>query len=146
MYNFVSLPHEKAFETILFSHIIQTMKKLLVLLASAAAMLVATTGCQNNVFLHMEDMDTPQSVYVWTTPAPEVDASAGTQAVTIYATSDWTAVSEESWITLDRNGGSKGPNEVLLSYDANNTGSQRQGVVKFTAGNYSETFTLTQAK
>ena len=122
------------------------MKKQPVLLAFAATMLVAATGCQNNLYLHMEDMDTPQSVYVWTTPAPEVGPTAGTQAVTIYATSDWTAVSEASWISLDKTEGSKGPNEVLLSYDSNNTGSQRQGIVKFTAGNYSETFTLTQAK
>ena len=122
------------------------MKNLSVLLVSASAVIATATGCQTNEFLHMEDMDTPQSVYVWTTPAPAVDASAGTQAVTIYATSDWTAVSEASWITLDKAKGSKGPNEVLLSYDPNSTGAKRSGVVKFTAGNYSETFTLTQDK
>ena len=121
------------------------MKKRIFLLTVAATLLAALTGCQNDKYLHMEDYDTPESVFVWTQPgANPVSSSAGVQAVTIYATSDWTAVSEASWITLDRNSGAKGPNEVILSYDANGTGSTRIGIVKFTAGSYSETFTLTQ--
>ena len=39
----------------------------------------------------------------------------------------------------------KGVKEVILTFTANTTGSQRSGDVVFSAGSYSETYTLTQA-
>lgn len=120
------------------------MKKFLVIAASLATLLFGTAGCQKDPHLHMEDADTPQSVYVWTRPGKPVESNAGIQAVTIYATSDWTAESEASWISVDPASGSKGPNEVILTYSANNTGSPRTGVVVFKAGDIVDTFTLSQ--
>lgn len=111
---------------------------------SAALSLCLLSGCQKGRHLHMEDAPTPQSVYVWTQPGSPVEASAGVKNVTIYATSAWTAESQASWITLSAESGEKGAQEVSLTYQANTTGAQRTGVVAFTSGSYTETFTLTQ--
>ena len=77
--------------------------------------------------------------------AATVDAAAGTYSLTISSTRDWTAV-PDGWITLDATSGPRGVQAVHLSYGANNTGDARVGKVVFTAGTYSETFTLTQKK
>jgi hypothetical protein len=64
--------------------------------------------------------------------------------VTIAATSDWTAVSNDAWITVSPSSGGVGIQEVVLSFQENNTGAVRKGSVTFTAGSYSESYTLTQ--
>lgn len=119
------------------------MKKL-VLTAALAALLLGASGCQKDRHLHMEDYDTPQSVYVWTRPAGAVEAGAGIQAVTIYATSDWTASTDADWVSIDPESGSKGPNEVIITYSTNTSGAPRSAVVTFKAGKIVDTFTLSQ--
>ena len=69
---------------------------------------------------------------------------AGTRAVTIAATCDWRAVSNDAWISVSPDSGDRGIHEVILSFSENTTGAVRHGSVTFSAGSYSETFKLTQ--
>lgn len=87
----------------------------------------------------------PESVAVITQPDAKGEASqAGTRAVTIAATVDWSAVSNADWITVSPSSGPKGMQEVILSFTENTTGAKRTGSVTFTSGTYSETYLLTQ--
>lgn len=87
---------------------------------------------------------TPESVSVGTKPGEAKASDAGSQGVTIYATSDWTATSTADWIEVYPTSGGRGVNEVCLTYTENKTGAQRSGEVVFSAGGYSETFVLVQ--
>lgn len=112
-------------------------KHLLLLIAFA---IIAAISCQKQ-----EVSQTPESVAIITQPDAKGEAvQAGTRAVTIAATSDWTAVSNDEWITVNPTSGPKGMQEVILSFQENTTGAKRTGSVTFTAGTYSETFVLTQ--
>lgn len=68
----------------------------------------------------------------------------GIRAVTIAATSDWTAVSDKGWLYATPSSGTKGIKEVVIHFNPNTTGTKRTGTITFTCGKHSETFTLTQ--
>ena len=113
------------------------LRHLLLLVAFVA---ISVVSCQKQ-----ETTQTPESVALITKPdAKGEPAQAGTRAVTIAATSNWSAVSDASWITVTPDSGSKGMQEVILTFSENTTGAVRVGNVKFTSGTYSETFILTQ--
>ena len=118
---------------------INTMR-LRVFLSLVALLAIIGVSCQKQ-----ETSETPESVALVTKPDSKGEAAAaGTRAVTIAATSDWTAVSNDEWITVNPTSGPKGMQEVILSFQENTTGAKRTGSVTFTAGTYSETFVLTQ--
>lgn len=113
------------------------LKHLLPLIAFAV---IAAISCQKQ-----ENPQSPESVAVITQPDAKGEAAqAGTRAVTIAATVDWSAVSDVDWITVNPSSGPKGMQEVILSFTENTTGAKRTGSVTFTAGTYSETYLLTQ--
>jgi hypothetical protein len=113
------------------------LKHLLLLMAFFA---LAAVSCQKQ-----EAQPTPESVAIITQPdAKGEPAAAGTRPVTIAATSDWSAVSNDAWITVSPASGPKGMQEVILSFEENTTGAKRTGSVTFTSGKHSETFLLTQ--
>jgi hypothetical protein len=113
------------------------LKHLLLLVAFAA---IAVISCQKQ-----ETPQTPESVTLITQPDPKGETvEAGTRAVTIAATCDWRAVSNDAWISVSPDSGDRGIHEVILSFSENTTGAVRQGSVTFSAGSYSETFKLTQ--
>jgi hypothetical protein len=114
--------------------------KLRLFLSLVALLAIIGVSCQKQ-----ETSQAPESVALVTKPDSKGEpAAAGTRAVTIAATSDWTAVSNVDWITVNPTSGPKGMQEVILSFQENTTGSKRTGSVTFTAGTYSETFVLTQ--
>ena len=76
----------------------------------------------------------------------EVESRAGERSVTLAATGDWTADTDESWIRLEPDSGSAGFAAVTVSYEANNTGRPRVGTVVFTSGGYTAGMELTQAE
>lgn len=114
------------------------MKKILLLILGIS-LLGAVCGCQK-----VRTNPTPQSVSVRTQSGDAVESAAGTKAVTIDATAAWTAESLAGWITVTPDKGERGVNEVLLEYSANTTAEPRTGVVVFTSGSHSESFTLKQ--
>lgn len=107
----------------------------------AAFIAISVSACQKQ-----ETSQTPESVVVMTKPDASKNESgqAGIRAVTIAATSDWSAVSDDTWITVSPASGGVGIQEVVLSFSENNTGAVRKGSVTFTAGSYSESYVLTQ--
>lgn len=107
----------------------------------AAFIAISFSACQKQ-----ETYQTPESVAVMTKPdaSKNEPGQAGTRAVTIAATYDWTAVSNDAWITVSPSSGGVGIQEVVLSFQENNTGAVRKGSVTFTAGSYSESYMLTQ--
>lgn len=112
--------------------------KILLLIMAISA--IAFVSCQKQ-----RTTTTPESVAVITQPIDGGEpAEAGTRAVTIAATCDWTAVSNDSWISVSPASGKVGMKEVILTFQENTTGEVRVGSVTFKAGTYSESFTLTQ--
>ncbi len=90
-----------------------------------------------------EAASAPDSVSMYSTSGT-VDVTEGIQKVTIFTTCAWEATGDE-WITITPDkGDSEGIYEVSLSYGENTTGAIRTGTVKFRAGTYTETYTLTQ--
>lgn len=112
-----------------------------VLLLIVALLTISVVSCQKQ-----ETPKSPESVAVITQPQDKGEpATEGTRPVTIAATCSWTAVSDsEDWLTVSPASGPKGMQEVILTFKANATGAPRTGKVTFTAGKYSETFTLVQ--
>ena len=114
--------------------------KLRLFLSLVALLAIVGVSCQKQ-----ETPKTPESVALVTVPDSKGEpAEGGTRAVTIAATSDWSAVSNDAWITVNPTSGPKGMQEVILSFGENATGAKRTGSVTFTSGTYSETFVLTQ--
>lgn len=111
-----------------------------ILLRITAFLAIGFSACQKQ-----ETTTTPESVAVITQPQPKGEsAAAGTRAVTIAATSAWTASSNSTWLTVSPASGERGMQEVILTFQENILSEERTGVVTFTAGTYSETFTLVQ--
>ncbi len=90
----------------------------------------------------------PESVALMTQsitdPSKFEPPTAGTRAVTIAATSEWTAVSNVTWISVSPSSGPRGIHEVILTYEENTTAEVRQGVVVFSSAKNSESYTLNQ--
>lgn len=76
----------------------------------------------------------------------DVESMAGERSVTLAATGDWTAETDEGWIKLDPDSGSAGFAVVTVSYEANHTGRSRVGMVVFTSGGYTARMELIQAE
>jgi hypothetical protein len=116
------------------------MKKVLLSMAVALLAVTIAPSCQK------EKVTTaPDSVALYTHPGEPVSGEAGTKAVTISATCDWTVASRADWIVVSPESGEKGIREVILTYTENTGAAQRSGGVVFTArGGYSETYVLTQ--
>ena len=114
------------------------LRHLLLLIAFVA---ISVVSCQKQ-----ETTKTPESVAIITKPdAKGETAAAGTRAVTIAATSNWSAVSSQpGWLSVSPDSGTKGMQEVILTFKENASGEVRTGTVTFTSGTYSESFTLTQ--
>ena len=94
-----------------------------------------------------EKPSTPESVSILTEPQVNGEyAKGGVRAVTIAATSKWTAVSDAGWLWVTPSSGDKGIQEVTINFMKNSTGQTRKGTVTFTSGDHSETFTLTQSR
>lgn len=108
---------------------------------AASVALVLLMGCQP-----VHTPDTPESVSVRTVAGEPMTSAEGTHCLTIDATCEWKATPECEWITVTPDSGKRGICEVTLSYQANGTGADRSGTVRFTAGSYSETYTLEQSK
>jgi hypothetical protein len=121
---------------------LQYMKRFLMLLA-VAALAVGAVSCQKEI-----KHETPASVALYTHPAKPEPASAGKRAVTVTATVDgWSVQSKADWITVSLAQGmeyTRGVREVILTFTENTSTSPRSGDVVFSAGSYSETYTLTQ--
>ncbi|MCM1224735.1 MAG: BACON domain-containing protein [Lachnospiraceae bacterium] len=83
------------------------------------------------------------SVYLYTTSI-SAPAAEGEQSITIAATLDWTAAPQTDWLTVDVASGKEGFTAVHVSWQANTTGAERIGTIKFTAGKYSDSVTVTQ--
>ncbi len=116
------------------------MKQKIALLIIAILSVALFSSCQKQ-----EVKTTPESVALITKPDVKGEtAEAGTRAVTIAATANWSAVSDADWLTVNPASGPKGMQEVVLSFTENTTGAKRTGSVTFTSGKYSETFVLTQ--
>jgi hypothetical protein len=112
------------------------------LLVFVSVMLLAAGACQKQV-----PQTVPESVTIITEPLAAGESSAGGQRpITIAASSDWTAVSNQGWIYVTPSSGGKGIQEVTIHFDPNTTGKRREGSITFTSGTYSESYTLTQKK
>lgn len=116
------------------------MKKIVLLILSILIIL-PSASCQKQ-----EEGRTVESVSVRTQSGGIKDADKGEVAITIDATSDWVASPESDWLTVSPDHGSRGINEVIIHYSENTTSEERTGIIRFSAGAYSETFTLKQAK
>lgn len=113
-------------------------RKLLLLIVAFFA--IGFSACQKE-----KTTQTPESVAIITQPQSKGEtAVAGTRPVTIAATCKWVATSDAEWISVEPASGDVGIQEINLSFGENTTGNTRIGNVTFTAGDYSETFTLTQ--
>lgn len=111
-----------------------------ILLIIVAAISLAMGSCQK-----WEKPSTPESISILTEPLEVGEPSSeGIRAVTIAASADWTAVSNDSWLYVTPSSGHKGIQEVVIHFNANKTGKSRKGSVIFTCGKHSETFRLTQ--
>lgn len=96
-----------------------------------------TSGCDDDA------EQAPDSVYLYTTSA-SVGSGAGTHSVTVFTTCAWEA-SADGWISVEPlSAGEKGIYAVHLGYGENTTGAARTGSVVFRAGDYMQTFTMTQ--
>ena len=118
---------------------LQTMKKSLLLILGVAAMLLVVS-CQKT------RTSTPvQSVSVRTDVSTIVyPASGDTDALTLDATADWTAVSQSEWLTVSPESGSRGVCEVIVTIAAN-SGEPRTGYLMFTSGKHVEKIEINQA-
>ncbi len=111
-------------------------------LIAAIFVAVGMVSCQK-----VQTPQTPESVALYTHSDPKAKASAsGSIGVTICATSEWTATPTVDWITVTPESGGRGINEVVLTYEQNTSGAQRQGGVVFASKGNSETYVLTQDK
>ena len=116
--------------------------KLYRLLAIVSVMLLAVNSCQKQV-----PQTVPECVTIITEPLASGESpEGGLRPITIAASSDWTAVSNQGWIYVTPSSGGKGIQEVTIHFDPNTSGKRREGSITFTSGTYSESYTLTQKK
>lgn len=114
------------------------MKKTFALWLSVLLLCLGTTGCSDD-----DNNGLVEGVYLYTT-AITASGDAGNQSVTISATTDWTAVSDADWLTININKGSTGFTAFSVSWAENATAEERVGNLTFTAGKYTEKLTVTQ--
>lgn len=110
------------------------MKNYLLLIFVLSGVLLLN-GCKDN------EEPLPDSIYLFATEG-SADKAGGVRSITVYATCSWTS-SADSWITVEPASGPQGIHAVHLKYEAGD-GAARSGKVVFTAGTYTETYTLHQ--
>lgn len=90
----------------------------------------------------------PTSVTGWSvTPATiEMEASGGTENITITSLSAWTITSSESWITFSQNSGDSGRTTVEAIISSHQTSSARTATITVTDGTNVSTISVSQAK
>lgn len=112
------------------------------ILAIAMVMLLAASACQKQV-----SPTVPECITIITEPLAAGESSeGGLRPITIAASSDWTAVSDQGWLYVTPSSGGKGIQEVTIHFDPNTSGKRREGSIIFTSGTYSESYILTQKK
>ena len=90
------------------------MKKSLLLILGVAAMFLVVS-CKKT-----RSTNTVKSVPVRTDVSTiDYPASGDTDALTLDATADWTAVSQSEWLTVSPGSGSRGVCEVIVTIAAN---------------------------
>ncbi|MDH4460333.1 MAG: BACON domain-containing carbohydrate-binding protein [Flectobacillus sp.] len=73
-------------------------------------------------------------------------ATASTGSLTLNTNNTWTASSNVTWLKVSPTSGNSGTNiAISFTIDANTTTSTRSGIISFSAGGLSQTFTITQA-
>lgn len=73
-------------------------------------------------------------------------ASGGTQSFTVDAEADWTASTEDSWITLSSSSGTSGTSTVTVTVPSYSGSQKRQGTITFTSGDETVDVTIKQQK
>lgn len=114
--------------------------KILSFIISAAALVFATTACEDK----KEDLGAPS---VTLRPSEIVfEKEGGTQTVNVTATRDWKATTEQDWISIEPREGKASSQPVTVEIKViENTGVDRPGAVKFDIGFDYKTLTLKQA-
>ena len=78
--------------------------------------------------------------------AQNIGANATTSNLTLTANNSWTASSNASWLKVSPTSGNAGTNlAVNFTIDSNNSTVERTGIITFTAGGLTKTYTVTQA-
>jgi alpha-tubulin suppressor-like RCC1 family protein len=78
--------------------------------------------------------------------AQNVVATASTGTLTLNTNNSWTASSNATWLKISPTSGNGGTNVTIgFAVDANPTTSTRSGIITFSAGTLTQTFTITQA-
>ena len=73
-------------------------------------------------------------------------ATATTASITFTTNNTWTASSNAAWLKVSPASGNAGTNlAISFAIDANTASTARTGVITFTAGGLTQTFTVTQA-
>ena len=114
--------------------------KILSFILSAAALVFATTACEDK----KEDLGAPS---VTLSPSEiAFEKEGGTQTVNVTATRDWKATTEQDWISIEPREGKASSQPVTVEIKViENSGVNREGAVKFDIGFDAKTLTLTQA-
>jgi hypothetical protein len=74
-----------------------------------------------------------------------LDSKGGAASVDVCSSTNWSASSDQSWLSLSINTGVSGKTTLTLTSTENNTGSDRSGVVKISvAGSNNQTITVNQ--
>ena len=95
-----------------------------------------------------------KGIYSLSSPTPTLTLSATTQNalatasttnITLNTNNNWTASSNSIWLKVSPTSGNAGTNlTVNFTIDANTTATARTGIVTFTAGGLTQTYTVTQ--
>lgn len=106
---------------------------------SIAALSFATTACEDK----KDDLGAPS---VELTPSEiTFEKEGGTQTVSVTATRDWKATTEQDWISIEPREGKASSQPVTVEIKViENSGANRSGAVKFDIGFDVKTLTLTQ--
>lgn len=107
-----------------------------------SAVLLGAAACQKQNESEIHDTVVIKTVLNATTPATLV--GGGTDAITIFATCDW-SVECEDWFTVEPATGGQGISESVIKTQPNTTGADRTGTITLKAGTYSGTYTFVQA-
>lgn len=86
------------------------------------------------------------------TPRPDsisvsMSGSGDVRTITVTANGSWTAVEDQSWVTLDQTRGSSGSTTITVTLEENpSSDAARTGMIVFTCGSAKETVNITQER
>ena len=110
------------------------------LLALLALLPLTYVSCQK---LNQDDY-VPDSAWFATADQVE-DASAGSRRITVYASCDWIVTcSNPEWVSVSPTSGGQGVHELTVTFTANEGSQQRVATIDCKAGEYTDTYTVTQ--